>query len=64
MATVPVFVGLDYHDVAIEVNVMDRRGEIMASRRCNNCVGAVRAAVPPNCTVVGAAIEADRKSVV
>jgi transposase len=58
MSSVAVFVGLDYHDVAIEVNVMDRQGTIVASRRCKNSVAAVRAAVPRNCKVAGMAIEA------
>jgi transposase len=58
MTSVPVFVGLDYHDEAIEVNVMGSGGEILATRRCPNSVGAVRSAVPPNCRVAGAAIEA------
>jgi transposase len=55
MDIVPVFWGLDYHDEGIEVNVMNARGEIMASRHCPN---HWRAVVPTNCRVAGAAIEA------
>jgi transposase len=49
---------LDYHDEAIEMNVMGVNGEILASHRCPNDVEAVAAAVPPDCRVMGAAIEA------
>ncbi|MBI5085099.1 MAG: IS110 family transposase [Acidobacteria bacterium] len=58
MTSVAAFLGLDYHDEAIEVNVMDHRGEILVSRRCPNSVAAVAATVPPGCRVAGAAIEA------
>jgi len=58
MCSVPVFVGLDYHDEGIEVNVMAGSGEILSSRRCPNHWRAVVAVVPRHCRVVGAAIEA------
>ena len=58
MCIVPVFVGLDYHDEGIEVDVMSAKGEILASRRCSNDWKAVVAVVPRDCRVVGAAIEA------
>lgn len=58
MSSVPAFMGLDYHDEAIEVNVMGARGELLATRRCPNSVKAVAAVVPPDCRVAGAAIEA------
>ena len=58
MSSVPVFVGLDYHDEGIEVNVMAGKGEILASRKCPNNWKAVVAVVPEDCRVVGAAIEA------
>jgi transposase len=58
MDSIPVSVGLDYHDEVIEVNVMGARGEILASRSCPNTVQAVVSVVPPGCHVVGAAIEA------
>lgn len=58
MSIVPVFVGLDYHDEGIEVNVMAAHGEVLATRHCPNDWKAVVAVVPPNCRIVGAAIEA------
>jgi transposase len=58
MVSVPVFVGLDYHDESIEVNVMRGDGEILACRTCPNESKAVVQAVPKHCHVVGAAIEA------
>jgi transposase len=58
MSIVPVFVGLDYHDEGIEVDVMTGKGEILTSRHCPNYWKAVVSAVPSNCRVVGAAIEA------
>lgn len=58
MSSVPVFVGLDYHDQSIEVNVMASSGEILASRKCLNDWKDVVKAVPKHGRVVGAAIEA------
>jgi transposase len=58
MSIVPVFVGLDYHDSGIEVNVMATGGEVLATRHCPNDWQAVAAVVPAGCRVVGAAIEA------
>ena len=58
MNIVPVFVGLDYHDEGIEVNVMTGQGEILASRHCPNDWKAVVAVVPNHCRVIGAAVEA------
>jgi transposase len=58
MTSVPAYLGLDYHDEVVEVNVMGQRGEILASRSCPNSIQAVMAVVPPGCRVVGAAIEA------
>ena len=58
MDIVPVYVGLDYHDEGIEVDVMSAKGEILASRHCPNSWQAVVAVVPQDCRVVGAAIEA------
>lgn len=58
MSSVQVFLGIDYHDETIEVNVMERGGEILTSRRCLNDVQAVIAAVPADCRVAGAAVEA------
>jgi transposase len=58
MSIVAVFVGLDYHDEGIEVNVMTPKGEVLASRHTPNDWRAVVAVVPANCRVIGAAIEA------
>jgi len=58
MESIPVYVGLDYHDEAIEVHVMDGRGQQVAHRRCPNQVEAVVAVVPPGYRVAGAAVEA------
>jgi transposase len=58
MVSIPAFLGVDYHDEAIEVCVMGKDGDILASRRCPNSVEAVAAAVPEGCHVMGAAIEA------
>jgi len=52
MDSIPVCVGLDYHDEAIEVNVMGAHGEILASRSCPNSVRAVMAVVPAGCRVL------------
>jgi transposase len=58
MESIPVYVGLDYHELAIEVHVMDARGRQVAHRRCPNQVEAVVAVVPPQRHVAGAALEA------
>lgn len=58
MSSIPVFVGLDYHDEGIEVNVMAAGGEVLATRHCTNDWKDVVAVVPSGCRVVGAAIEA------
>lgn len=58
MSSVSAYLGLDYHDETIEVNVMGTHGEILTSRCCPNSVEAVVATVPPGCQVVGVAIEA------
>jgi hypothetical protein len=58
MNSVPAFLGLDYHDEAVEVSVMGSQGDILASRRCPNSAQAVVSTVPPGCHVVGAALEA------
>ena len=47
MGSISVFVGLDYHDEGIEVNVMDAGGEVLATRHCPNDWKAVAAVVPP-----------------
>jgi transposase len=57
-ASVPVFVGLDYHEESIEMNVMRGDGEVLSCCTCQNESKAVVRAVPKHCRVVGAAIEA------
>lgn len=37
MSKVPVFVGLDYHSVFIQVCVVDRSGKVLVNRRVDNC---------------------------
>jgi transposase len=58
MASIDVFLGLDYHDAVIEVNVMAADGKVMVTRRCVNAVDDVVAAVPTRGRVRGVAIEA------
>ncbi len=41
MATVPVFVGLDYHQDAIQLCVLDRDGRVRCNRSCPNDAEAV-----------------------
>jgi transposase len=42
MGTVAVFVGLDYHDEAVQVCVLDGQGQQLANRACaNDCQGIV-----------------------
>src|SRR5512137_1009367 len=36
MKIVGVYVGLDYHDVWVQVCVMDREGRVLVNRRCEN----------------------------
>ena len=36
MATIPVFVGLDYHQSSVQVCVMDERGEALLNRKCRS----------------------------
>lgn len=58
MSNVPVFVGLDYHDSAIQVCVMDRKGQVLTNRRCGNDFEEVVAVVTRHGQQVQAAIEA------
>lgn len=58
MATVPVFVGLDYHSKSVQVCVMDRKGRVLVNRRCGNSVVEIAAAVGSGRAVQRAAIEA------
>jgi transposase len=58
MVSIDAFLGLDYHDAVIEVNVMAADGEVLVTRRCLNAVDEVVAAVPAGCRIRGVAIEA------
>lgn len=57
MATVPVYVGLDYHSKSVQVCVVDQAGAVVVNRRCGNSVLEVAAAVPAGTRVERAAIE-------
>lgn len=58
MASVPVFVGLDYHDEQVQVCVLDASGKIMANRSVANDAAQIDRLVRRHGEVVGAAIEA------
>lgn len=58
MDSVPVFVGLDYHQGSVQVCVLDRAGQQLANRRCVNDWERVAAVVRPHGQTVWAAIEA------
>ena len=58
MASVPVFVGLDYHDEQVQVCVLDASGKIKANRSVANDAAQIDRLVRRHGEVVGAAIEA------
>ncbi len=58
MASVSVFVGLDYHDDVVQVCAMNRKGKILLNRKLPNDRQAIVAAVRKVGRVVQAAIEA------
>lgn len=58
MSTVPVFVGLDYHQSTIQVCVMDASGHVLINRACDNRWQAVAEAVLAVGRPVRIAIEA------
>jgi len=39
MDTIPVFVGLDYHQPAVQGCVLDEAGRVVGNQRCDNLVG-------------------------
>jgi transposase len=43
MDTIPVFVGLDYHQSAVQVCVVDQAGRVLGNRRCANAMAEVAA---------------------
>lgn len=58
MTTLPVFVGLDYHQASVQVCVMNAAGEVLVNRKCPNSWQAVVAVLPSGAGPVQAAIEA------
>jgi len=57
MGTVAVFVGLDYHDEAVQVCVLDPQGRPLANRSCANDCGVIAALVAQHGERVQAALE-------
>ena len=45
METIPVFVGLDYHQDSIQVCVLDQEGQLLANRACANDWNAIKSQV-------------------
>ncbi len=62
MNTLPVFVGLDYHQDSVQVSVLDGQGKQLFNRRCRNDWKEIVKAVKPWGQVQGAAIEVLRRS--
>lgn len=58
MSTVPVFVGLDYHQDSVQVCVLDPEGNVLLNRACDNDWAKVSETVKPIGRVKRAAIEA------
>lgn len=57
MNSLPAYVGLDYHQNAVQVCVMDRAGVVLANRSCLNDWQAIAGLASQHGRVVGAAIE-------
>lgn len=58
MCTVPVSVGLDYHQGSVQVCVLDSSGKVLGNRSCENDVQAIRSMVELRGRPVSAALEA------
>jgi transposase len=58
MDMVPVYVGLDYHQVAVQVCVVDEAGGVLGNRRCPNDWLAIESWAEAHGQVKGVAIEA------
>lgn len=58
MERITVFVGLDYHQKAVQVCVMDKGGQVLANRSCANDGRAIAAVVGRRGDAVRAALEA------
>ena len=57
MGTVAVFVGLDYHDEAVQVCILNAQGQPLANRACANDAQAIAGFVGGHGTPVQAALE-------
>lgn len=58
MASLPVFVGLDYHKDSVQVCVLNQQGESLLNRSVSNDVGAIQRAIAGRGAVASVAIEA------
>jgi transposase len=58
MNTLPVYVGLDYHQDSVQVCVLDRAGGVLTNRSCVNDWQAIASLASQHGVVAGAAIEA------
>jgi transposase len=58
MSTVPVSVGLDYHQESVQVCVLDESGKILTNRSCTNDSKVIRAVVERCGRAVSASLEA------
>ena len=58
MTTIPIHVGLDYHQVAVQVSVSSQDGKQLGNRRCANAAEAVINYVRPFGTVESVTLEA------
>ena len=58
MSDAPVYVGLDYHNTAAQVCILDCDGRVLADRPCKNDWQAITAVVARHSTTPRAAIEA------
>lgn len=57
MKSIPIYVGLDYHQSKIQVCVLDQEGNLLANRFCGNDWEEVRKRVEGKGRVAGVAIE-------
>ncbi len=57
METLPVYVGVDYHNRGVQVCVVEPSGRVAVNRKVGNSVAEVLGALPPGVRVERAAIE-------
>lgn len=57
MSSLPVFVGLDYHQVSVQVCVLNGQGQVLANRACANEAATIAAFVKRCGPVAGAGVE-------